>query len=162
MKHLLLFESFIEYNDDFDYGGYDNLLNKLLSEKNIKFKFSDDTGNMNILLDNKIIGKIRYREYDNYINMENIELEKKYIGKGLGFFIYESLYLTSKEFGMKGILSLQYNEDIGQKRSEYATKVLRKLISKYGGEVHDLKNWGEVGDEDFLITGTGKIEKKIV
>ena len=69
---------------------------------------------------------------------------------------------------MKGFVSQIFSKETAQKRSNLATKVLDKLINKYGGEKHDVSQWLEdkyKNDEDvydYFIDGRGNIEIIIV
>lgn len=148
---------------------YSNIMStmgKLLSKEGIQIDMFDGN-NINLIIDNNTIGTFRYDVIDNWVVMENIELNEDFIGSGIGFFIYESLYLSSKENGLNGLFSTLYSEEISQQRSEQATNVLNKLLSKYGGESHDVSQWlddDHMGEDvyDILIDGSKNVRVKKV
>lgn len=138
-----------------------------LKEINISFveTYSD---NLDLYSNDKKIGTLRFYIDENWLVIDNIELYSDYIGRGIGFSIYETLYKTSKEIGMKGFVSQLFSREISQKRSKYATKVLDKLITKYGGEKLDVSQWlddrykNDYDVYDYYIDGRGEVEIKIV
>jgi hypothetical protein len=157
-KNFILKESMNNFNEQ---------LKDNFKKINISFveTYSD---NLDLYMGSKKIGTLRFYIDENWLVIDNIELYNDYIGKGIGFSIYETLYKTSKEDGLNGFFSQLFSKEIGQKRSKSATKVLDKLINKYGGEKHDCSQW--LSDEykndddvyDYLIDGRGKVEIKIV
>jgi len=157
-KNFILKESMNNFNEQ---------LKDNFKKINISFveTYSD---NLDLYMGSKKIGTLRFYIDENWLVIDNIELYNDYIGKGIGFSIYETLYKTSKEDGLNGFFSQLFSKEISQKRSKLATKVLDKLINKYGGEKHDCSQW--LSDEykndddvyDYLIDGRGKVEIKIV
>ena len=153
--------------ENFENISFNEQLKNNFKKINISFieTYSD---NLDLYMNNKEIGTLRFYIDENWLVIDNIELYNDYIGKGIGFSIYETLYKTSKEVGLNGLFSQLFSTEISQKRSKLATKVLDKLITKYGGEKHDCSQWlsddYENDDDvyDYLIDGRGKVEIKIV
>jgi len=154
-------------NENIENISFNEQLKNNFKKINISFieTYSD---NLDFYMNNKKIGTLRFYIEENWLVIDNIELYNDYIGKGIGFSIYETLYKTSKDIGMKGFVSQLFSKEISQKRSKYATKVLDKLITKYGGEKLDVSQWLDdiyKSDEDiydYYIDGRGKIEIRVV
>ena len=126
--------------------------------KDISLKSDDD--NILLYINDKYIGTIRYYIDSDWVVMDNIEINEELRGKGIGFYIYESLYKSAKDNKMNGLASLLFSKEIMQKRSKFATNVLNKLIHKYGGEMLDVSEWITLEDNDddfydYLIDGRG-------
>lgn len=163
-KHIDSFKSFILNESKTNLY---NILSKNFKKIGISYieTYSD---NLNLYMNDEEIGTLRFYLESEWLVIDNIELKSNFIGKGIGFSIYESLYITSKELGMKGFISQLFSEEIGQKRSELATRVLDKLINKYGGVKHDCSQWVEDKYKnskdvyDYFIDGRGKVEIEIV
>jgi len=151
-------KDFLNENNDND--NLIKLFSHYLSSKDISIRNGFVDENISLLIDNKYIGTIRFYIDSDWVVVDNIEINEELRGKGLGFHIYESLYKSSKDNNMKGLGSSLYSKEISQKRSKFATNVLNKLISKYGGEMLDVSDYitDENKDEDvydYLIDGRG-------
>jgi len=95
--------------------------------------------------------------------LDNIFINKNMRRKGLAFAIHEKLYQSAKEHNLGGLFSPLYSRDISQKRSKITTRIMEKLIRKYGGEKMDVSEWMPEEDKDgdiydYLIDGRGSIE----
>jgi hypothetical protein len=147
--------------------GLINTFLSYLSVKNINTKNAFVNENIYLYINKNYIGTIRFYIDSDWVVIDNIEINEDLRGKGIGFYIYESLYKASKDNNMRGLGSSLYSKEISQKRSRFATNVLNKLLNKYGGEMLDVSDYitNENIDEDvydYLIDGSGHIIKRKV
>ena len=158
-----------EYHHEYekhDYVKYDEILNIFLNKHNLSINLYDDADNLKIYQGKKEIGLLRYYIENEIVVIENIELKSEYIGKNIGFVIYESLYFMAKESDFGGLYS-ELSTLYGFVRKPAATKVLFRLINKYGGAIYDESDYiedDEIHGEkySFYIDGRGHIDESKV
>lgn len=164
LKNIKTFEEYSsELDNDFSQKFFDIFTN-YLKTKNIHITPLEINENLSLFINDKYIGTVRFYIDSEWVIIDNIEINENLRGTGIGFHIYESLYKTAKNMKLKGFSSSLYSAEISQKRSKFATKVLDKLIHKYGGEKLDVSNW--INDEDkddgdifdYFIDGRNSIE----
>lgn len=162
MKHI---KSFIQLNESSQKDLLTAFANKLKSSG-----LTTKSNKQEIIInkDNKPIGELRCYIQKDLVVMEMIYLDKEYQKKGIGTKIYQALFDSAIETGLKGLYSYTFDSNTGQQRSEAATALLNKLIKTNGGTIYDVdEEEPEYGDiphhgppfQDFKIDGSGSIKR---
>lgn len=152
---------------------FENINNNLISSFSDRLStiniiiFGDIGDNMKLYMYGKYIGTIRFYIDSGWVIIDNIEILKDIRGKNIGFNIYESLYLSSKDNGFDGLSSSLYSLEVSQKRNKLVTKILDRLIFKYGGKKLDVSQWCDLDDGDmdfydYFINGSNRIDVFVV
>ena len=152
MKHLKTYKIFESNNSR------DILLNYFISNlkvNDINVKIFDGLpGEMGLLKNGKNIGSVRITTYDDWVNMEMIDLSPEFQRQGNGMIIYQALFDAAIKMGYSGLVSLAFDHSgTGQQRSPAATELLGKLIKKHGGRILDVSDHVE---QDYIDTYSGQ------
>lgn len=92
-----------------------------------EFGLTFDEAECKLKDDNGDVAELEFYDDSGWLCISRIYMKPELQRRGLGFKIYESLYLAAKESNMKGLGSESFDE-MGTQRTPAATATLNKLI----------------------------------